>query len=735
MLSEKFKQSLRVAHRWAALLLAPVFLLILLSGAVLAFKPILTSNPGLSAPVDPAAIATALAEIDPAQKATALNLTGTGQTIVLKSNDPTIAGRYALATRTLTEPASFDGFAFALNLHKNLLIGAGIVVEIATYVVVGILAIGLLLGWPKLRNTLMGWHSGLGWLALPLVALTPITGAMMVLHIGTPTLPPIERAAQPLSFTQAIQAVATQADLSGLTEVRRFRQGSVLITAINPNSDASSRYLVAETGNVTPLVAGPGLVKELHEGTWAGAWSGALNALAALALLGLTGTGLYSWLRRTRQARRRSGDAGASILVAYASQTGTAARLADATAKALREAGKAVVCASLAALDPRELTDFRHNFLIVSTTGEGDPPDPARSFLNRFGATDLQGARFSLLALGDSRYGTFCGGGEKVRAALLDRGASEATPWQQADGEPTATWRNWLNSIAAVVGVQLDAVALPETDRSVTLTLAERERLDDPTQGDTRETWRLRFIPDDATLDFRPGDLLLISPAQEQPPRCYSIGSSAQVDSGQIDLTVSLHRWQDATGQQRLGLASSYLCHQLQPGAKIVAQWRRHSEFNPPADPQRPLVLVATGAGVAPFPGFLAERAAKAAAGPVWLLFGNRFRKGDYFYQTQFEQWRAQGALTRLDTAFSRDADDGRYIQDRLLEHGEELLRWLAEDHGALYTCGRAGAAGAAVEQTLRELIARYGGRYGLDPDETLERWRVDGTLRFDVFG
>lgn len=78
--------------------------------------------------------------------------------------------------------------------------------------------------------------------------------------------------------------------------------------------------------------------------------SGALALLAALGLLTLSGTGLYSWLRRVRLAGQRSGDHNASILVAFASQTGTAARLAEATAQALRSAGEAVSCASLAAL-------------------------------------------------------------------------------------------------------------------------------------------------------------------------------------------------------------------------------------------------------------------------------------------------------------------------------------------------------------------------------------------------
>ncbi len=734
MFPDQFKRPLAVAHRWAALTLAPVFLLILLSGAILAFKPMLDSGPAAPpAPVSLATVAAALDAIDPAHQAAAVNLAADGRSIALKGS-PTVTGTFDLATRTpIAGGGDFDLFAFALNLHKNLLVGAGIVVEIATYVMVALLAVGLLLGLPKLRNTLMGWHGGLGWLALPLAALAPVTGLLMTLHIGTGALPRIEPSAQPIAMARAIEAASEQADLTGFIAARRFRQGSVLLTAANANGPL--RYLVSGTGQVVPLTEGPRLVKQLHEGTWAGPWSGALNFLAALTLMGLMVTGLYSWLRRWRQARRRSGDRDASTLVAFASQTGAAARLAEATAQALRGAGEAVVCASLAALDPRELTGFRNNLLIVSTTGDGDVPDPARPFLARLGATELRGARFSLLALGDSRYPSFCGGGRKVRDALLERGASEMLEWRRADGEPTAIWRDWLDAAANRLGVRLGAVAAPEIDRPVTLTLVERERLDDPAQGATRETWRIVFEVADAAPDFRPGDLLLVSPAEGAAPRCYSIGASALTGGRRIDLTVGLHTWEDAEGGQRLGLASGYLCRQLQPGATIVARLRRHPGFNPPDDATRPLILVATGAGIAPFPGFLAERARQANAGPVWLLFGNRFRAGDFFYRDALEQWRRAGVLSRLDTAFSRDADDGRHVQDRLIENGEELLRWLVERRGVLYTCGRASTVGAAVEQTLRAIIERHGGRYGLQADETLARWQADGALRVDVFG
>jgi len=119
-------------------------------------------------------------------------LSADGTLLTVKSRAPAVNGSFDLQTH---EPrrAAFDVFDFALRLHKSLLVGAGFIVEIATYVMVALIVIGLLLGWPTLRNTLMGWHAGLAWLALPLVLLTPVTALLMILHLGSPVAPPMAR--------------------------------------------------------------------------------------------------------------------------------------------------------------------------------------------------------------------------------------------------------------------------------------------------------------------------------------------------------------------------------------------------------------------------------------------------------------------------------------------------------------------------------------------------------------
>ncbi|WP_295453348.1 PepSY-associated TM helix domain-containing protein [uncultured Thiodictyon sp.] len=301
MFPKQLKRPLLIAHRWLALGLAPVFLLILLSGAILAFKPILGAGSAAQQSARPSvtAVAAALDAIDPAGRAAAVSLSADGRSISLKSKDPAVAGTFEVATRAAPASQDFDLFAVALSLHKNLLIGAGLLVEIATYALVAILAAGLVFGLPKLRNTLGGWHRGMGWFALPLLALLPVTGLLMTLHVGKPALPALAPG-EPISLAQAIQAVPLPAD-GTILMARRFQAGAAMVKT---TSSAGERLHVVQANGQVALTGEPGWVDEVHEGTWAGAWSGVLNLVSALALMGVTVTGLYSWLRRRSQARR-----------------------------------------------------------------------------------------------------------------------------------------------------------------------------------------------------------------------------------------------------------------------------------------------------------------------------------------------------------------------------------------------------------------------------------------------
>jgi sulfite reductase (NADPH) flavoprotein alpha-component len=433
--------------------MAPVIILLVLSGAVLAIRPTLDSRaPGI--PTPSARLVQALDTIDPDGQAVSVTADADGESLDVKFRDTARSGTYDLATltRTPARMARVDVFDFALDVHRNLLLGAGFLVEIASYGLLGVIVMGPFLAWPRLRKGAIAWHRGVGWALLPVVALAPATAVLMILDIGGGTPPPVLPGGQ-ISIARAIEVAGQSIDSGDVAMARQLSGGTVIVETRSTGED--NRFLVGGDGQTVPLTEGPGLIHQIHEGTWARPWSALLNFVSALTLAALATTGLYSWWRRYFKSRRRAD--GAQVLVAYATHTGNAARLAEATALALRHAGQDVLCGSLGGIHPRELAGFRHTLLIASTTGDGEAPEQARVFMKQLSTTRLDGVRFGLLALGDSRYPAFCTGGERLRNALLERGAKESIPWTRADGDPSRCWANWLRQVGEVCGLEVEA--------------------------------------------------------------------------------------------------------------------------------------------------------------------------------------------------------------------------------------------------------------------------------------
>ncbi len=718
------------AHRWVGLVLAPVFLLVILSGAVLSFRPIVaglaTDAPG--ATVSAPALTPLVTALDARSKVTAIAIADQGRAVDVTAADPTVAGRWDIASgaRVGDVPGGVDVFGLAERLHKQLLVGLGLLVEIASWAMVAIVVTGPFLTWLRFRNTLIGWHMGVGWLLFPLALMAPLTGVLMSLHVGEGGTP-LPRAARPVTVAQALTIAAPDVDLSAFVGARAFRGGTVMLTT---RAAEPATFVVTDTRAVR-LTSGPSWVKQIHEGLWGGVWSGLLNFVASMALLALTVTGVWSWYARRRRERPAKLADTLDVLVAHASQTGTATRYAEATAEALRAGGETVAVAPLGTLEASDMRRARLLLVVASTTGEGEIPDGARRFVTALAPDALAGVRYAVLGLGDRSYAQFCGGAERLRVALKAAGAEECLPPARADRDPGPTWTAWMRDLDLRLGVKVGGTTVPVEGPVLALRLAERRRLDDPSAGDTQETWAIG-LTSATPLDFRPGDLLRIAPEPGARERSYSIGSSSRTDPHRIDLTVKLHLWSDADGRQGTGLVSEHLTRSWPIGREISARLTAHPGFNPPDDPRRPILLIASGTGIAPFPGFLAERKASGRAGPAWLVFGNRHANGDYLYRETFETALAQGTLSRLDTAFSRDAN-GMRVPARLDGLAETVRRWLTESDALVYVCGRR----ALVDGVLEALATALAGAAGTDraaAEAEIARRVADGRIRIDAF-
>ena len=155
--------------------------------------------------------------------------------------------------------------------------------------------------------------------------------------------------------------------------------------------------------------------------------------------------------------------------------------------------------------------------------------------------------------------------------------------------------------------------------------------------------------------------------------------------------------------------------------------------FALPADAAVPIIMVGPGTGVAPFRAFLQERLAVKAQGGAWLFFGHQREACDFFYREEFEELMAAGALTRLSTAWSRDAAQKVYVQDRMREAGADVWDWL--QRGAhVYICGDAKRMAKDVETTLSAIAAQHGAMSDDDAKKFIAGLKKTGRYQTDVY-
>ena len=181
-------------------------------------------------------------------------------------------------------------------------------------------------------------------------------------------------------------------------------------------------------------------------------------------------------------------------------------------------------------------------------------------------------------------------------------------------------------------------------------------------------------------------------------PRAYSIASSRREVGEEAHLLVSAVRY-ESHGRARKGVASNYVAERLKRGGHVRVKLKPNKHFALPSG-DRDIIMVGPGTGVAPFRAFVQERRATQAKGRSWLFFGDRTFTHDFLYQLDWQEALKDGALTRMDVAFSRDTPNKVYVQHKLWDQRSELIEWL--DGGAhFYVCGDAKAMAKDVRAAL----------------------------------
>jgi len=513
--------------------------------------------------------------------------------------------------------------------------------------------------------------------------------------------------------------------------------------------------------------------------------------------------------------------AAGKLTVVYGTESGNSESLADRTVKEAKKRGFQAVMKNMADISPADLAKTTNLLVIISTWGDGEPPETATNFYKEFMGADLalSGVRYSVLALGDTSYEKFCQTGKDIDARLEALGAARVSARQDCDVDYEENYVSWLDSsLKALAPASAAPVAFVAPTAAPATEFGKKNPFPAETidtvilngEGSSKETLHLEFSLAGSGLSYEPGDALAVLPvnapdvvksiiqaakltgneevevknigrklladalredyditaisravltklaealnstvlrgllaedAKERfkeytagreiidaivdfapnglssealtsifrklPPRLYSIASSPLAHTDEVHLTVAAVRY-DTHGRQRKGVCSTYLADLVKSGDPVQVFVQPNKNFRLPADPATPVIMVGPGTGVAPFRAFVEHRAATGGGGKNWLIFGDQHYTYDFLYQLEWQDFLKDGALTRLDVAFSRDQPEKVYVQDRMIEQAKDLYQWL-EEGAHFYVCGDANRMAHDVHEALISVVENQG--------------------------
>jgi len=539
--------------------------------------------------------------------------------------------------------------------------------------------------------------------------------------------------------------------------------------------------------------------------------------------------------------------AATTLTILYGSQTGNGKALAQRALDLSKAQGVTARLVSLADFNPRQLKQERALLLIVSTHGDGDPPDDALALhrhLFSAQAPRLDKLAFAVIALGDSSYPHFCKTGRDFDDRFEALGARRLVDRVDCDVDYRAT-------AEAGIGRSLDALAQSEAAAPArialvdtaarewpdvapattvaTATVLANQRLTGRHSG--KDVRHLEFALDTTAFAYEPGDSVAVtatnpasivrelidanawteaaevrvgdsvlslgdalrtrieltllsrpvlaaiaartdhgalhdalagdahalaaymrerqladvlreagarlSPqafidlARPLATRAYSIASSRSASPDELHLTVAVVDGA-RDGRPRPGCASGFLAARA-VGDEVQLKLETNAAFRLPRADDAPIIMVGPGTGIAPFRGFVEERAARGAPGRSWLFFGERTQREDFLYQTEWQRHLREGSLSRLDVAFSRDTASKYYVQDRLRACAGEVHAWL-QDGAYFYVCGDAQRMAKDVHQALLDVLTGAGGLDADGAEEYLFELKRAGRYQRDVY-
>jgi len=340
---------------------------------------------------------------------------------------------------------------------------------------------------------------------------------------------------------------------------------------------------------------------------------------------------------------------------------------------------------------------------------------------------------------------------DQIYTILVKRENMDLTPATPMGAQGALGEDNWIThdrlpmtSIREALTRYLDITSPPNQELLLILSRQttdsdERKRLQQMAKNFTiYEAWKIRQVPcllsvleEFKTIKFEPA---LVTQIPLMKPRFYSVSGTS------ISLTLGVVRFKTQSGELREGLCSNYL-NTVPIGAQtsIYGYIRSAPAFHMPLDKTVPMILISAGTGIAPFRSFWQQRYAdikkranlqqqtsnklslNITFGRIEMYFG--CRNSNYIlYKDELDDMYEKGVLSSISIAFSRpnesdilaEADSNMlstngspiqtlksskvasikqarkkmYVQDKLLEDGDDIYRLIMLGGAHVYVCG-----------------------------------------------
>jgi len=717
---------LRALHKFPGLIAALLIIVLTVSGAILSVLPALEAVQAPAQP-DPSLSVAELTDriIGVYPGVEQIRRSPSGQITAFYFNDGQ-PGSVIIDPVTGNGVGVFEPSAFQrwlTSFHRSLLLDdAGRLTAAAGAAALLVLSIsGMMLtarrvgGWKRffsrLRGPLTGrLHVEVARIAVAGLLLSTITALFMTASTFDIT-PNGEAASFPNDVSGEVGAAPAQMQALRDMPLDTFRE----LTFPYPD-DPSDAYMVKTNRGEGYLDQGTGeivvwvdanawerfneTIYMLHTGQgieWLGLILGAMSLTAPF--MAVTGAMIWLQSRRDRPSIKKNASAGqADTIILVGSEGGSTWGFAATLHDELKRAGHKVHAAPMSSFAPKRYSNADRIIVLAATYGEGTAPSSAKGFLDRLAALSKpMDIPMAVLGFGDRQFPGFCAYADDVVKMADLKGWDQLLPMATIDRQSPQEFARWGRDLGMEIGQSLDLAHSPAIPRSTTLTLISRRDYGGEMQNPAAilrfsypKVGLLKRLMGRGFGQFSSGDLLGIIPEGTSVPRFYSLATGRA--DGVVEVCVSRHPG---------GLCSGQLLD-LNVGDTMQGFIRQNPDFRP-ARGQKPVILIGAGTGIGPLAGFARSN---TPGRPMHLFFGARHPDSDLFYEQEMEEWRNDGRLASVTTAFSR-TDTRTYVQDAVRADAVKIAKMIGEGAQVLVCGGRDMAAGVA--DALAEILIPAG--------------------------